>query len=302
MACEARIIRVLRALEYPTLATLAGTTSTTLDNRLDELARIVSWLEDRKIRHRAIADREPLRTAGPHWDEAFFTYLREMDCPYDLKPVATGAGGEGQAEASSSRLRGLSWLVAEAAAEEFAEHGQEYAEAAKKILAQSHSVQVEQAAKSRPASASPPPPPGASVEVLQGKSAAPAAATATRLDVSPSSVLAPAGEDKKRNGSDGLDHREEKKGDDKDGVDHAGGRVSRCNTAVSMEQDGGAEDGQGDGDRVFDELEGFSAGVDTGDETCNRVATVLRMLYLSDLRTLQDEVNGVLAMAQTGGP
>lgn len=56
MACEARIMRVLRALEYPTLATLEGTTSTTLDNRLDELARIVSWLEDRKVKQAKQAD------------------------------------------------------------------------------------------------------------------------------------------------------------------------------------------------------------------------------------------------------
>lgn len=56
--------------------------------------------------------------------------LFRADC---LTNVGAGAGGEGQAEASSSRLRGLSWLVAEAAAEEFADHGQEYAEAAKKV-------------------------------------------------------------------------------------------------------------------------------------------------------------------------
>lgn len=43
-----------------------------------------------QIRHLTVADRAPLRTAGPHWDETFFTYLREMDCPYDLKPVAAG--------------------------------------------------------------------------------------------------------------------------------------------------------------------------------------------------------------------
>ncbi|CAN0550177.1 unnamed protein product [Laminaria digitata] len=85
-------------------------------------------------------------------------------------------------------------------------------------------------------------------------------------------------------------------------MDQGAGRVSSGNPVVPTEQDGGGEDGHGDGDRVYDELEGFSAGVDTGDETCDRVATVLRMLYLSDLRSLQDEVNGVLAMAQTGGP
>lgn len=93
---------------------------------------------------------------------------------------------------------------------------------------------------------------------------------------------------------DGMDDR----GEVKDGgMDHGDGRV------VPMDRkDGSGEDGRRDGDRVFDELKGFSAGVDTGDEKCDRVATVLRMLYLSDLRSLQDEVNGILAMAQTGRP
>ena len=50
MAYEARIVRMLRALEYPTLSTLEETSSTTLDDRPDELARIVSWLEDRKVK------------------------------------------------------------------------------------------------------------------------------------------------------------------------------------------------------------------------------------------------------------
>lgn len=45
------------------------------------------------------------------------------------------------------------------------------------------------------------------------------------------------------------------------------------------------------------ELEDFPAGVNTGDETCDRVATVLRMLYLLDLRELQDGVNDILALA-----
>lgn len=47
------------------------------------------------------------------------------------------------------------------------------------------------------------------------------------------------------------------------------------------------------------ELRGFAAGVDTGDAECDSVATVLRMLFLSDLRGLQDEVNGIIALAQS---
>lgn len=45
------------------------------------------------------------------------------------------------------------------------------------------------------------------------------------------------------------------------------------------------------------QLEGFPAGVNTGDDGCDRVATVLRMLYLLDLRELQDGVNDILAIA-----
>ncbi|CAM9579228.1 unnamed protein product, partial [Sphacelaria rigidula] len=35
------------------------------------------------------------------------------------------------------------------------------------------------------------------------------------------------------------------------------------------------------------------------DEAIDRVTTVLRMLFLLDLRGLQDDVNAVLAMAQS---
>lgn len=61
--------------------------------------------------------------------------------------------------------------------------------------------------------------------------------------------------------------------------------------------DVGSEGGKGS----FDALEGFAAGVETGDEACDGVATVLRMLFLSDLRGLQDEVNGIIALAQSSG-
>lgn len=52
-----------------------------------------------------------------------------------------------------------------------------------------------------------------------------------------------------------------------------------------------------DGGRHGD-LEAFASGVCSGDASVDRVATVLRMLFLLDLRALQDEVNVLLAMAQ----
>lgn len=60
--------------------------------------------------------------------------------------------------------------------------------------------------------------------------------------------------------------------------------------------DGGVDN---DGCRDDDVLSGFAAGVCSGDEAIDRVTTVLRMLFLLDLRGLQDDVNAVLAMAQS---
>lgn len=52
MECEARILRVLRALEYPGLDEAPGSGSTPalgLASRPHDLAKIVTWIEDRKV-------------------------------------------------------------------------------------------------------------------------------------------------------------------------------------------------------------------------------------------------------------
>lgn len=74
---------------------------------------------------------------------------------------------------------------------------------------------------------------------------------------------------------------------------------------MALTADGGGDTGvarAATGGESSDELEGFAAGVCTGDEACDRVATVLRMLFLLDLRDLQDEVNVILALAQANKP
>lgn len=44
-----------------------------------------------KVRGCAIDDRAPLRVAGPGWEEAFFSYLSKIECPYQFAD-ATGRG------------------------------------------------------------------------------------------------------------------------------------------------------------------------------------------------------------------
>ncbi|CAN0436867.1 unnamed protein product [Pylaiella littoralis] len=250
MACEARIIRVLRALEYPwvdDLATTPGLGSAaplSLGARPHDLAKIVSWIEDRKVRDLAIPDREPLRTPGPGWESAFFSYLQGTGCPYDFTPTpGTRAGGgdeegrTGPSDGSDSNLvlRGLSWLSSEAVAREFEDdNGKDYKGAARRLLS----------TIPRP---SPPRQPEKSGQPLPPEEPVTAAAAAAAA------------------------------------------------AGIVATDDDGFEDGK----KVFHELKGFAAGVETGNEACNSVATVLRMMFLSDLRDLQDEVNGVIALAQS---
>lgn len=42
----------------------------------------------------------------------------------------------------------------------------------------------------------------------------------------------------------------------------------------------------------------FPLGFDTGDNVVNRVALVLKMLYISDLRDLQNDLNGLISLGQ----
>ncbi|CAN0390809.1 unnamed protein product [Ectocarpus fasciculatus] len=235
MACEARIIRALRTMEYPGLGHVSGSAGTgrSLVTQPHELAKIVGWIEDRKVRGLAISDREPLRTPGPKWEAAFFSYLQEMGCPNDLKATGGGAG-----ESSSAVLRGVSWLVTEAVACDFEDNGTDYKAAARELL-------------SANASSSP--------QTMGG----------TRDRSNSSST------------------------------NHGSGQPEAVQPTISTTGDA-MDVGPGGENRKFrEQLRGFTAGVETGDEACDSVATVLRMLYLSDLRSLQDEVNGVIALAQS---
>ena len=63
--------RLLDALEYP--FPYAGDAAA--------VAKLVSWVEDRKIRLWEIEKRAPLRTAGVEFDAAFQSYLQELECP-----------------------------------------------------------------------------------------------------------------------------------------------------------------------------------------------------------------------------
>lgn len=44
---------------------------------------LILWLEDQKIRHYKIEDREPLRhIENPEWTKSFHRYIQDLNCPY----------------------------------------------------------------------------------------------------------------------------------------------------------------------------------------------------------------------------
>lgn len=80
-----------------------------------EYSALVSWLEDRKIRHYKIDEREGLRkaqSAAPaEWASAFSAYLSELECPLLH---------------TQSQLEKLAWLIGYAVSLEYADQKAQY--------------------------------------------------------------------------------------------------------------------------------------------------------------------------------
>lgn len=73
--------RKLKALGYHTIDKI------NLENPV-ELKNLVVWLEDQKIRHYKIEERQDLRAkTGDGWKESYKKYLTVLECPFD---VSTG--------------------------------------------------------------------------------------------------------------------------------------------------------------------------------------------------------------------
>ena len=54
--------------------------------KAENLKPLVVWLEDQKIRHYKIEDRNVLRNkTGKDWIVVFKKYLKEMECPYRVE-------------------------------------------------------------------------------------------------------------------------------------------------------------------------------------------------------------------------
>jgi len=72
------LIKLLECLDFP------GHSQLNINDRHD-FVRLVSWLEDRKIRELEISQRNSLRTDSPDWESEFNKVLLSFIAKYDIK-------------------------------------------------------------------------------------------------------------------------------------------------------------------------------------------------------------------------
>eukprot|EP01052_Picozoa_sp_SAG31_P044859 SAG31_NODE_7975_length_1550_cov_4.577533_2_plen_198_part_00 len=112
---QGMFVRKLRALGYPEPVPDVADDA--------KLQRLVIWLEDRKIRHYSIRDREPLRQSGTVWEQAFVKYLKDLECCHILTDIRD----------IKQRTATIDWLLGEAVGLEYADNAPWYTSVGSRI-------------------------------------------------------------------------------------------------------------------------------------------------------------------------
>ena len=262
----------LALLGYPRAAELALSAPA-------EVATLVAFLEDRHVRALPAEEREPLRRAGAGFAPALDAYLRHLACPLLAAPGAA-AGGAGEAPLADR----LAWLTQHALALAF-----EDGAAGFNAAAAAEEQQLQQPAAAATAGEAAAASASAAAEVLPADAHALVLELARLLRV-PTEA---------RDAAHVLQgcHRVlrmrvlpavaelEASADADPGAEGRRRPASAVGTAASS---------SGGGDVMRD----FGAGFATGDAVLDRACAILRMLYVADLRELQDAVNDILVEIQ----
>jgi RLL motif-containing protein 1 len=266
---------LLQVLEYPDWSTVD------VQERGNQ-ASLLLWLEDRKIREFSIADREGLRISPSEtgaerwrvWGQAVKDYLVTLGCPHDWDEEPVDC---------------VLWAVQYAIYVEY----EECAESCTNIESSSGVNSNSMDASSSSSSAAGGGGRGnydddealdaASIDELGGRLAEsrlpgePNAdylhrlAKIIRFQVVP--CLAESG------GSE---------------MDVSGG--ASASASGSSSSSGGGNSSNNNSSNI--DISEFPLGFDTGDASVNKVALVLKMMYISDLRDLQNDLNGLISLGQ----
>jgi RLL motif containing protein 1 len=248
-----------------------------------EIAQLVVYLEDRCVRAWEIERRAPLRAVGDAWPAAFAGYLADIGCPLIT------ADHPFTADAIADYVK---WLVSRAVDDVFQDKAAAINAAAAAEVATATAASASTSALTRGSSSSGGP--SAEAEGLcrelaalchvnvEGRSAVEtvqACHRALRQRLLPAAaklgvaVTAPDGS----------------------GAAAAGGAGA---ASTGRRKGGSVKPSGGLSVRELTDLATFPLGFGTGDEVVDRAAAILRMLYVTDLRELQDAVNDVLVTVQ----
>jgi RLL motif containing protein 1 len=263
----------------------------------DEVCTLVAFLEDRHIRALPIEARAPLRRAGDAWAPAFASYLEQIECPL----LVAGPDDEAPAASAFSATRTrdyVAWLVAHAFAVDYEDGAPSHnAEAAAYL---SHGAAASASVSSSSSSSSSPAPLPAEAQGLlldlaricrvkaEGKSPSEilqAVHRVLRMWVLPASARAEAGSGgRRRTGAAGSGASASAAGA---AAGASAGSAASSSSSSSSSQSGAAAS-----------LSDFSAGFSTGNPSLDAASAVLRMLYVADLRELQDAINDIVVTVQ----
>lgn len=213
---------LLSCLSFP------NANSVSITKRSD-LVKIVSWLEDRKIRELEISDRNSLRNDSDGWDSEFIKYLEKLGCPFSWTNETTSDC--------------ILWLVSYAVEVEY-----EYnADACRNIEGTISSVDSDK-----------------------------------KLSATIDQI------------GDILGLKRLFNENDPDFLS----RLNRILPTMLPNIQSTKEVIDTSTSSITLTLEDFPLGFDSGDEIVNKIATVLRMLHLVDLRDLQSDLNTLIVLGQ----
>ncbi len=311
MAHRECLLRRLRALKCPTQDIakkgVPGETFDPLDSsKSHQFMALVRWLEDRKIRHYGVesTQRRALRQSSGSvdaWKQAFVQYMVDIGCPQTLllsadSPSATNKSTPKRRGNNKKNRRPLAspaavlWLVGRAIA----------CESEDKAATLDASNSSDTTATATPAADIPPPPPPAADAKWSSKNVKSLLIEIyTTLGAHPlpsgSSVLAQ------------LQHLVETAVMNRSAQQAvssvASPPTSVCSKNPKVVPKPAAIISSKSVSSAVD-ITQFRLGFSTGDGMVDRISVVLKMLYLADLRDLQDAINDIIVSAQrfTGDP
>lgn len=263
----------------------------------DEVVMLVTFLEDRHVRQWEIERRAPLRKAGAEWHVAFAEYLQEAGCALlsDAHPYQ-----------KDNTAEYVAWLLGLAVSTSYEDNAANINKSAAAAIAEAGSAAT--AAGGAAASSGPAEVPAEAVALINELATMCHVSDAAR---SPLETLQAVHRVIRQRILPAVSALEADAASASAATSAAGGAASSSSSSSAATATGGAAAGTGKkrggsvkakssrlDARELTDLRTFPLGFSTGNETVDKAAAILRMLYVTDQRELQDAVNEILVEVQ----